>query len=141
MFVMRITFFSSSHPCKLTSLIPLLVPDKLTSVIATLPPSAAMTMRREKGRIVEARFIKCIDSHIRPMESKTLMDCIQSHSLHRLFIHSDIQIMEERGAPLPGRTGSLSENSEKKMGKGKGKKEEIGNDVERNEKRRRFCVN
>ena len=46
--VMRITFFSSSHPCKLTSLIPLLVPDKLTSVIATLPPSTAMTMRREK---------------------------------------------------------------------------------------------
>merc|ERR1712002_614719 len=90
MFVMRITFFSSSHPCKLTSLIPLLVPDKLTSVIATLPPSDAMTMRREKGRIVEARFIKCIDSHKRPMESKTLMDCIQSHSLHRLFIHSFI---------------------------------------------------
>ena len=49
--------------------------------------------------------------------------------------------MEERGAPLPGRTGSLSENSERKMGKGKGKKEEFGKDVERNERRRRFCDN
>ena len=59
----------------------------------------------------------------------------------RLWIQSDIQIMEERGAPLPGRTGSLSENSERKMGKGKGKKEEFGKDVERNERRRRFCDN